>query len=222
MSARHTILSLAILMAFAANATAAEPSWTFGADAPPSEAPLRSTRAWQITFAVDDASIEVPPVQRLMQAAQDVRFEVADQRPPAAVTVSDGYALRAKIHKIASFATLPIFGAQYLLGSQLDEGTASEAVRATHAAIATTMVGLFGVNTVTGVWNLWEGRHDPTKRGLRMLHGLLMLGADGGFVATGLLAPTNDGGGNRSLHKNVAITSIAVATAGYLIMLFGN
>ena len=52
-----------------------------------------------------------------------------------------------------------------------------------------------------------------------LLTGILMLGADAGFVATGLLAPTNDGGGNRDLHKTVAFTSIGVATAGYLLML---
>ena len=45
------------------------------------------------------------------------------------------------------------------------------------------------------------------------------LGSDAGFVATGLLAPTNDGGGNRQLHKTVAITSMGVASAGYLLML---
>jgi hypothetical protein len=222
MSARHTTLCLTLLVAFAADANAANASWTFGADAPQVDAPLRSTRAWQVNFDPDAASTDATPVQQLLQTAQDLKFDAADQRPPAAVTVSDGYAMRAKIHKIASFATLPLFGAQYFLGSKLDEGTGSETVRATHAAIATTMVGLFGVNTVTGLWNLWEGRNDPSKRGLRMLHGLLMLGADGGFVATGLLAPTNEGGGNRSLHKSVAITSIAVATTGYLIMLFGN
>jgi hypothetical protein len=49
-----------------------------------------------------------------------------------------------------------------------------------------------------------------------------MLASDAGFVATGLLAPTNDGGGNQSLHKSVAITSIVAATTGYLIMFFGQ
>jgi len=222
MSARNTTLGLMMVAAFAVNAHAASASWTFGADTPPADAPLRSARAWQVSFEIDDASTDAPPVRRLIEAAQDVHFDVADQRPPAAVTVSDGYAMRAKIHKMASFATLPLFGAQWWLGTKLENQTGSETVRATHAAIATTMVGLFGVNTVTGLWNLWEGRNDPSKRGLRVLHGLLMLGADAGFVATGLLAPTNDGGGNQNLHKSVAITSIAVATTGYLIMLFGN
>jgi hypothetical protein len=75
---------------------------------------------------------------------------------------------------------------------------------------------------VTGVWNLWEGRQNPAGRTRRLVHALLMLGSDAGFMTTGLLAPTNDGGGNRPLHKTVAITSMGVASAGYLLMLLGQ
>ena len=46
-----------------------------------------------------------------------------------------------------------------------------------------------------------------------------MLGADAGFVATALLAPGDDGGGNKTAHRAVALTSIGVATASYLFML---
>jgi len=159
-----------------------------------------------------------------VDAAAAAQAEAAQppRRRPVAFVYSDGYATRAKIHRYASFATLPLFGAQGVLGQRLDEGTTSEPVRAAHAAIATTMVGLFGVNTVTGVWNLWEGRKDPANRTRRVLHSILMLGSDAGFVATGLLAPTNEGGGNRSLHRSVAFTSIGIASAGYLLMLLGH
>jgi hypothetical protein len=47
-----------------------------------------------------------------------------------------------------------------------------------------------------------------------------MLGADVGFVATGMLAPEHDEEGNKSLHRNVALTSIGIATGSYLYMLF--
>ena len=146
----------------------------------------------------------------------------AQRHRPVAVQYSNAYAVRAKIHKWGSYATLPLFGAQAVLGVQLDQGTTSEVVRATHAGIATAMVGLFTVNGVTGLWNMWDARKDPNGRKRRLTHGFLMLGADAGFVATGLLAPTNDGGGNPGLHKTVAFTSIGVATAGYLLMLFTN
>jgi hypothetical protein len=175
------------------------------------------------------APIAAPTVDILAAARAALESDEAQasstaqpRRRAVAVTYSDGYLLRAKIHKYASFATLPLFGAEAVLGSKLYEGTTSEPVRATHAAIATTMVGLFGVNTVTGVWNLWEARKDPNGRKKRLWHGLLMLGSDAGFVATGQLAPTNEGGGNRSLHRTVAFTSIGVATAGYLMMLLSH
>jgi len=48
-----------------------------------------------------------------------------------------------------------------------------------------------------------------------------MLGADAGFVATGLMAPDDDGeGSSKSAHRNVAIASMSAATASYLYMLF--
>ena len=183
------------------------------------EAPVHdigAARVWQVRFdgrALDSARLDLVTLPAAV--ARD-----GEQARTTAVTYSDGYQLRARIHKMASFATLPLFAAQYVLGNKLDEGGASETVRATHAGIATAMVGLFGVNTVTGVWNMWEARNDPNGKTRRLTHGILMLASDAGFVATGLLAPTNDGGGNRDLHKSVAITSIALATTGYLIMLF--
>ena len=88
--------------------------------------------------------------------------------------------------------------------------------------MAVAIETLFAVNTVTGVWNMWESRKDPNAGKKRFIHGFMMLGADVGFVATGLLAPGDEGGGNRSMHRNVAITSMAVATASYLIMLIGR
>ena len=80
------------------------------------------------------------------------------------------------------------------------------------------------------MWNLWEGRKDPTNRKRRLVHGLLMLAADGGFLATAALAPENEfderGFSNfsdrRATHRAVALTSIGIGTAGYLIMLFGG
>jgi hypothetical protein len=71
------------------------------------------------------------------------------------------------------------------------------------------------------VWNLWEARHDPNGRRRRLIHGIAMLGADAGFVATGLTAPGHEGegGGDRSLHRSLAITSMGVAAGSYVYML---
>ena len=101
----------------------------------------------------------------------------------------------------------------------------TEGKKTAHLAVATGIGALFAVNTVTGVWNLMEGRHDPNGSRRRWVHGLLMLGADAGFLATAMTAPENEHGsveGSRATHRAIAFTSISAASAGYLIMLFGG
>ena len=144
---------------------------------------------------------------------------------------SEAYKVRAKIHKIASFATLPLFVANYFVGQDLYNHPGDESKKGLHGGLAASTAVLFGVNSVTGVWNLVEARKDPNHRTKRTIHGILMLVADAGFVATGMLAPEDDeheSGGvptstnGRSTHRTVALTSMAIATVGYLIMLIGG
>lgn len=159
------------------------------------------------------------PVDVVAAAAQD-----AAAPPPKAFEYSDAYHTRAKIHKYASFATLPLFVTEGILGQSLYNDPTS-GKKTAHLAVATGIGTLFGINTVTGVWNLVEARKDPNHSGRRWVHGLLMLGADAGFLATAATGPggheefTVDDG--RSTHRALAFTSISMATAGYLIMLFG-
>jgi len=154
-------------------------------------------------------------------AAATADPQAAAQRP-VAFEYSDGYYTRLKVHKIASFATLPLFITQFALGQKLYSGDYGDGTKDAHTAVAIGTATLFGVNTVTGVMNLWEARKDPNKSTKKKVHGILMLAADAGFVATGLLAPGDDGGGDRSAHRAVALTSMGVATVAYLLMLFGN
>ena len=178
----------------------------YAAEAPPAGV----GRPWKFTF---DAVEPAGPVALNLDVA-------ADEQRPVAQNYSESYKTRVKIHKYASFATAPLFVAQYLVGQELYDGGASESMRSAHSALAAGTAALFAVNTVTGVWNLWEGRHDPNGRTRRWVHGLMMLGADAGFVATAALAPDDDeGGGNRSTHRTVAITSMITAAASYVIML---
>jgi hypothetical protein len=147
---------------------------------------------------------------------------------PTAIEYSDAHELRAKIHKYASFATLPVFATELALGQSVynDADPRTAAARGAHIAVGTAITGLFAVNTVTGVWNMWESRHDPSHHRLKLVHGILMLGADAGFVATfatgpgGRVNPTLDA--DRQTHRTVALTSIGLATGSYLLMLFGN
>jgi hypothetical protein len=140
---------------------------------------------------------------------------------------SDGYKTRAKIHKYASFATLPLFATEYALGSSIYNNP-SDVKKGAHVAVGSAIVGLYGVQAVTGVWNLVEARKDPHGRTRRMVHGILMLASGAGFAITPMVAPGDDfrfgfgGSDNRSLHRNVAITSIAIGTVGYLTMLIGG
>ena len=138
---------------------------------------------------------------------------------------SDGYRTRLKIHKYASYATLPLFVAQFAVGQKLYNGNGSDGTRSLHGALAATTAALFAVNTVTGVWNLAEGRKDPNHRTKRLVHGILMAVADAGFVATGVMTPESEGGEgegggtSRSTHRAVALSSMGIATVAYLIML---
>jgi len=143
---------------------------------------------------------------------------------PVAFEYSQGYQTRAKIHRYASFATLPLFATEVVLG-QATYNEPSGAQKGAHVAVGATIGALFAVNTVTGAWNLWEARKDPHKRKLRWVHGLLMMAANAGFVATAAVAPDSDAfdyGDQRQTHRAVALTSIGVATVGYLTMLIGN
>ena len=167
----------------------------------------RSERVWRVTFS--------PSLLLGSTAARDIAA-TAEQRPQA-FTYSDGYNTRRKIHMIASYATIPLFIGQYIAGEKLADDNASETVKSVHGALAGGVAALFAVNTVTGVWNLWEARQDPNGKTRRLVHGLLMLGADAGFVATGMMAP--DDGEDSDAHRNVAIASMGVATASYLYML---
>lgn len=146
---------------------------------------------------------------------------------PVAIEYSDGYYTRAKIHKYASFATLPLFATEIALGQSLYDGTGGSK-RSAHAVVGAGIGGLFAVNTVTGIWNMWEARKDPANHKLKLLHGILMLAADAGFVATNASTPNSGRNGiatfsaNASTHRAIALTSIGIATGSYLMMLFGN
>jgi hypothetical protein len=147
-----------------------------------------------------------------------------------AVEHSDWYYRRLTVHKVASYTTVPLFVTEYVLGDKLYSGDASSSVRSAHQAVATGIGVLFGVNTVTGVWNLWDSRHEQAGRARRFTHAALMLMSDAGFVATAAMAPEGEDdefgipeGGegesdDRSRHRAVAIGSMGVALASYLMM----
>ena len=197
----------------------------------PADAASRGAVALPETVGLFRPNHARDPFAHLFAAADDpgsrrpAEGGVLSQTPapvPAPTEYSEGYKTRLKIHRVASFATLPLFATELWLGQSIydhPDGTKKDA----HVAVGISIATLFAVNTVTGVWNLWESRKDPNGRGRRIAHSVLMLAADAGFTATAAMAPESEHGevsDDRAAHRAMAITSIAIGTAGYLLMLF--
>jgi hypothetical protein len=182
------------------------------------------------------AFVSIPPLQQgdaqpLPQGdAQPLQQGDAQPLHAAAIEHSNGYQTRAKIHKYSSFATLPLFAVELALGQSLynvTPGPNAGGNRTAHAFVGAGIVGLFGLNTVTGAWNLFgEGWSDRQGRTLRLVHGLLMMAADVGFLATERSGPNSQSPRqaltfetDKVTHRNMAIASVSVATSSYLLML---
>jgi len=234
MTSRVLTLSLVLLLAGAARAADRTPGgegWVVpeggfvfdGGDAEAAHAGDGSC----LDPSLADGMATAPSLAARAVGAATAEPQAVPVRRPLAFEYSDGYRTRLKIHKYASFATLPLFVAQFAVGQKLYDGNGSDSTRSLHGALAASTAVLFGVNTITGVWNLSEGRKDPNHRTKRMVHGILMAVADAGFVATGLMTPESEhgelgsegGGTSRSTHRAVALTSMGIATVGYLMML---
>jgi len=222
----HIALATAVLMTcLTAGPAAAAPDDVWLKSAPFCSADAAPRNPWAIEFGAVPSPAE--------PAARPLLFDVSQDQParrPVPVEYSDAYKVRAKIHKYTSFATLPLFVANYLVGQDLYNHPGDESKKGLHGGLVAATAVVFGVNTVTGAWNLWEGRKDPNHRTKRMTHGVLMIIADVGFLATAMLAPDyeHEGGSaptstnGASTHRAVALTSMGIATVSYLIMLFGG
>jgi hypothetical protein len=144
--------------------------------------------------------------------------------PPPPFVYRDADHTRLKIHKLASFTMLPLFAAEGVVGKMLYDNP-TDSRRSVHNGIALGIGGLFAVNSITGTWNLIESRKDPNGRTKRIIHSVLMLASDAGFLATAMSTPSSRHRSltyvdDRTKHRNLAIASISSATIGYVIMLF--
>lgn len=178
--------------------------------------------------------VEPVTVPRLADAPRTMLMrplaEDTIRKPRAkAVVYSDAYTWRLEWHRRLSWAMLPLFAASYVSGDQLmkasEHGTrAPDWARPVHQIGATGSAVLFGLNGITGAWNLYEGRNDPTGRTRRWIHSLLFTAASGGFVYAGtqLADGAEQSRQMRQQHRTVALSSIGVSTASWLLMLIGN
>lgn len=150
-----------------------------------------------------------------------------------AVSLSDWYMRRLTIHRYASYAMLPLFVGEFVLGqkllSQKDgiyDGTRRVPIdgdlRRNHRVVAVGLGTVFATNTVTGLWNLWEARNDGSKSTRRTVHVLSMLAADAGFAASGVMAQraVQHRPSDARAHRNVALASMGVAIGSVSLMWF--
>lgn len=145
---------------------------------------------------------------------------------PRAVEVSDWYGRRLEIHRALSYTVIPIFGAQWFAGERIYKhgNEAPEWAKTMHRAGATALAGIFTVNTVTGLWNLWDSRHTPQGRTLRTVHALTMLAADAGFTYAGvkLSKDAETDFNKRRQHRTLALSSMALTVLSGVAMKLYN
>jgi hypothetical protein len=142
-------------------------------------------------------------------------------RRPRAIEYSDWYAKRLLIHRIGSYTMLPLFAGEYYYGQKLLNGDGTDSEKNMHVVIATGLGALFTINTVTGLWNLYDSRQDPAGRKKKIVHSALMIAADAGFAWAGAIGGgAKENSSTRSLHKNIAIGSMGISTVGAAMMWF--
>jgi hypothetical protein len=181
--------------------------------------------------AVDTAALAPRAlVSRLADGPAPAVSDTGRTNRPRAVDYSDAYYKRLTVHRIGSYTMLPLFVAEYALGQNLmQDASPASWLKPAHGLVAGGVGVLFGVNTVTGLWNWWDARDDATGRTRRTVHSLLMIASEAGFAATAALAPGRQQTADyatyqhrQRLHRNVAIGSMALSTAGGAMMWFWN
>ena len=165
-----------------------------------------------------------PPLLNAHLASADTA-----RRRRRAVEMSDAALLRLRIHRYASYTVIPLFALQSIAGNQLvqaDNGGVERPAwaKSTHGFGAAALGTVFTVNTITGLWALYDARTNEEGRARRWAHSLLMLASDAGFTYTGikLSDDAKHSSSRRDQHRNLAYASMGTALVGYGIMFFGN
>jgi hypothetical protein len=147
------------------------------------------------------------------------------RRRTGAIEYSNGYYTRLKIHRVLSFAMLPLFAGSFITGDQIIRkgDDAPGWARSLHKPLAAGTAVVFGANTITGVWNLWDSRKDPAGRAKRYIHSILFIAAGAGFVYAASKAEDESaagGGSQNHAHRNIALASMGISVSSWALMLF--
>ena len=184
----------------------------------PAEFAMDSSRT-----AVAAAAIADTGILRLVSIPTDTP---PPRTRPRAIQVSDWFSRRLTIHRYVAYGTVPVFAAQWVAGNQLlkESRSAPEWAKFTHRAGATTLAGMFTVNTVTGIWNWWDSRAVSQQRVLRTVHAFTMIAADAAFSYTGakLSNDAETSSSARTLHHRVALISMGVTVLSGTAMKIWN
>ncbi len=167
----------------------------------------------------------VGPVQTsLASAVRTVQDTVPRRR--RAIEVSDWYERRLRIHRYGAYAIFPLFAAQAFAGNEIfkDPLNAPDWAKTTHRVGATGLATVFTLNTVTGLWNLWDSRSASQGRTRRTAHALLMLASDAGFTYAGvkLSDEAENSVEKRRAHRTWAYGSMATALTGVAVATLGR
>ncbi|MDB4881569.1 MAG: hypothetical protein JWL95_335, partial [Gemmatimonadetes bacterium] len=171
--------------------------------------------------AFEPLAVELPSRLVLPISLQLVE-DTTPRRRRKAVEVSEWYERRLRIHRYGAYTMIPLFTFQAIAGNQLYNKSSGAPgwAKTGHRYGATGLATVFGVNTVTGLWNLWDSRAVPQGRGRRTLHTLLMLASDAGFTYAGvrLADQAENSAEKRRQHRTWAYGSMATAIAGSGVM----
>lgn len=139
------------------------------------------------------------------------------------VEYSEVYGTRLRIHRVLSYAMIPLFIGSAYTGFQLrnKRDEAPQWTRDLHGPLAAGTAIVFGMNTLTGVWNLWEGRKDPVDRKKKLIHsGLFLIAAAGFTYVTAAGDNIHESGRSNPWHRNIALGSMGISLVSWSIMMF--
>ena len=173
---------------------------------------------------VEDSLSERIPSRLVLPISLQLQPDTtAPRKRRKSVQVSDWYNRRLRIHRYLAYTTIPLYAFQAIAGNQLfqESSGAPEWAKTGHRVGATALAAVFTVNTVTGLWNLWDSRSVPQGRTRRTVHTILMLASDAGFTYAGLKLSeeAENSLDKRKQHRKVAYASMGVAIAGSGMML---
>ena len=173
--------------------------------------------------AADTTPVRADTVRPSSGPVSRATFAPGDSTQPVrrkAVSLSDAYYTRLTIHRYLSYAELPVFAAEWVVGDKLMARGVPIAnwVKPTHVGIAAGLGGLFAINTVTGVWNLYEGWSQfGDRKPLVVAHTALMVGADAGFFIAPLVVNRRNIDTQKT-HRTIAVASMSAATLSTVLM----